>query len=164
MASPSLMLPPGSAMIPIPLSHASSTASFQAVDRKTSSIHVKRRGRIQRPKSTFWSRSQLTVSDYCLNAILAVQVHSCVSIYSPILIHFFYYLHILMISLIVIHLNKHNIGWLEKKGVFTKWEESITGQSSSFDLIPSFPHCNSQTLPAVWLPTPHTQHAVILSK
>lgn len=31
MASPSLMLPPGSAITPIPFSHASSTASFQAV-------------------------------------------------------------------------------------------------------------------------------------
>ena len=33
IASPSLMLPPGSAITPIPLSHASSTASFQADHR-----------------------------------------------------------------------------------------------------------------------------------
>jgi hypothetical protein len=40
-ASPSLMLPPGSAITLTPLSHASSTVSFQAVYR-TNSIHIKR--------------------------------------------------------------------------------------------------------------------------
>jgi len=39
MASWSLILPPGSAITPIPLSHASSTASFQAVHRLRC-IHV----------------------------------------------------------------------------------------------------------------------------
>jgi len=38
----------------------------------------------------------------------------------------------------------------------TKWEEGITGQGCSFNIISSFPHCYSQTLHTVWLPTSHT--------
>lgn len=46
----------------------------------------------------------------------------------------------------------------------TKGEESIASQCSSLGLFSCLPEGDSKALSSVWLPTAHSQHAVVLYK